>query len=130
MRTPRQGNMAADAAALQRESLASQTLFYIDKTSFISEWWEAEDEVTLITRPRRSGKTLTMSMVEKFFSVAYAGRSELFEGLSIWKKQTYRDLQGRYPVIALSFADVKETSFVQTRKKICRIICHVSTEKR
>ncbi len=107
------------------EKIRMQDIFYIDKTSFISEWWEAEDEVTLITRPRRSGKTLTMSMVEKFFSVAYAGRSELFEGLSIWKKQTYRDLQGRYPVIALSFADVKETSFAQTRKKICRIIENV-----
>lgn len=59
--------------------------FYIDKTSFIQEWWESGDDVTLITRPRRFGKTLNMSMVEQFFSLKYAGRSDLFENLSIWK---------------------------------------------
>ena len=96
--------------------------FYIDKTDFISQWWESADDVTLITRPRRFGKTLNMSMLEKFFSVKYAGRSDLFEGLSIWQKEKYRKLQGTYPVISLSFADVKETSFIQARKKICRII--------
>ena len=45
--------------------------FYIDKTDFIKKWWEAEDDVTLITRPRRFGKTLNMSMLERFFSVEY-----------------------------------------------------------
>jgi len=55
--------------------------FYIDKTKFLKEWWEGKDEVTLITRPRRFRKTLTMSMVEWFFSVQYAGRKEIFEGL-------------------------------------------------
>lgn len=52
--------------------------FYVDKTNFIKEWWENKDTVTLITRPRRFGKTLTMSMVEQFFSVKYAGRADLF----------------------------------------------------
>ena len=61
--------------------------FYVDKTSFIKEWWESGDAVTLITRPRRFGKTLTMSMVEQFFSVKYAGRSDLFEGLSLWEDE-------------------------------------------
>ena len=78
--------------------------FYIDKTSFIKEWWERGDSVTLITRPRRFGKTLNMSMVEEFFSVDYAGRGDLFEGLSIWEEEKYRELQGTYPVISLSFA--------------------------
>lgn len=96
--------------------------FYIDKTDLISQWWESADDVTLITRPRRFGKTLNLSMLEKFFSVKYSGRSDLFEGLSIWQKEKYRKLQGTYPVIFLSFADVKETSFIQARKKICRII--------
>lgn len=96
--------------------------FYIDKTDFISQWWESADDVTLITRPRRFGKTLNMSMLEKFFSVKYSGRSDLFEGLSIWQKEKYRKLQGTYPVIFLSFADIKETSFIQARKKMCRII--------
>ena len=81
--------------------------FYIDKTYFIKEWWESRDEVTLITRPRRFGKTLTMSMVERFFSLKYAGRGDLFEGLAIWREEEYRALQGTYPVISLSFANVK-----------------------
>ena len=96
--------------------------FYVDKTDFIREWWESNDLVTLITRPRRFGKTLNMSMLEKFFSVKYAGRGELFEGLSIWRQEEYRSLQGTYPVMLLSFAAVKETSFEQVRKSICRMI--------
>ena len=96
--------------------------FYIDKTDFIKEWWESRDSVTLITRPRRFGKTLTMSMVEKFFSIAYADRGDLFEGLSVWEHEALRNLQGTYPVISLSFASVKETSYLNTRKKICQII--------
>jgi len=96
--------------------------FYVDKTCFIREWWEQGDSVTLITRPRRFGKTLNMSMLEKFFSVEYAGRGDLFEGLEIWREEKYRKLQGTYPVIALSFADVKEVSFIQAKKTICRII--------
>ena len=61
--------------------------FYVDKTSFLKEWWESGDDVTLITRPRRFGKTLTMSMVEHFFSVKYAEEGKLFEGLSIWREE-------------------------------------------
>lgn len=91
--------------------------FYVDKTDFIREWWESNDDVTLITRPRRFGKTLNMSMVEQFFSVDYAGRGDLFEGLSIWKNEAYREIQGTYPVISLSFANIKETSYEMTRKK-------------
>ena len=104
------------------ETMRLNNNFYVDKTHFIKEWWEADDEVTLITRPRRFGKTLNMSMMEKFFSVDYAGRSELFEGLSIWKEEEYRNLQGTYPVIFASFADVKSGNFPQARKTICRII--------
>ena len=94
--------------------------FYIDKTSFIKEWGESNDSVTLITRPRRFGKTLNMSMVEEFFSVDYAGRGDLFEGLSIWEEEKYQSLQGTYPVISLSFANIKETNYQVTRKKICQ----------
>ncbi len=146
--------------------------FYIDKTRFIREWWENGDAVTLITRPRRFGKTLNMSMVEQFFSLEYAGRGELFEGLSIWEEKAqggemacdeeknggrnvsdrgifpggeespdgekspggekspdgdykYRKLQGTFPVISLSFAKVKESSFSQAKKQICQIIAEV-----
>lgn len=81
------------------EEVIEKNNFYVDKTDFIREWWEADDKVTLITRPRRFGKTLTMSMLEKFFSVDYQGRGALFQGLRIWENERYRELQGTYPVI-------------------------------
>ncbi|MCI9109808.1 MAG: AAA family ATPase [Lachnospiraceae bacterium] len=102
--------------------------FYIDKTNFIREWWESGDEVTLITRPRRFGKTLNMSMLEKFFSIQYANRGDLFEGLSIWKEKSpngeykYGKIQGTYPVLFISFAGIKENSFEGARENICRTI--------
>ena len=95
--------------------------FYIDKTKFIKEWWEAKDDVTLITRPRRFGKTLTMSMVEQFFSVEYA-ENIWFEQFSIWKEEEFRKLQGTYPVLFISFSDMKENSYSQVRNKICESI--------
>ncbi|EOS35731.1 hypothetical protein C808_04472 [Lachnospiraceae bacterium M18-1] len=104
------------------EKLITNDYFYIDKTNFIKEWWESGDEVTLITRPRRFGKTLNLDMTEHFFSIEYSGRSDLFQNLSIWKEEKYRELQGTYPVIFLSFADVKETTFPDARKSICQII--------
>lgn len=107
------------------EKLRVRNNFYVDKTMFIKEWWEAEDEVTLITRPRRFGKTLAMSMLEKFFSVEYAGRSDLFEGLDIWKEDKYRGLQGTYPVIFISFAPVKEGTFPGAQKKIFFLIAEL-----
>ena len=107
------------------EKIRINNYFYVDKTNFISQWWESADEVTLITRPRRFGKTLNMSMLEKFFSLEYAGRGELFEGLSIWQKEKYRQLQGSYPIMFLSFASVKETSYTDARRKICRIIARL-----
>ncbi len=104
------------------ETIRSNDYFYIDKTRFIKEWWEQGDSVTLITRPRRFGKTLTMSMVEKFFSINYADYGYLFEGLPLWEEEKYHALQGSYPVISLNFAKVKENSFLNSRKKICQII--------
>lgn len=104
------------------ERIRRNGIFYIDKTKMIKEWWESEDEVTLIARPRRFGKTLNMSMLEKFFSVRYAGRGELFEGLCVWQEEKYRKLQGTYPVIFLSFANVKESDYRGTRQSINRIL--------
>ena len=104
------------------ETIRGKGYFYIDKTKFIKEWWDSGDSVTLITRPRRFGKTLTMSMLEKFFSLNYADRGDLFEGMEIWEYSEYRELQGTYPVLFLSFADVKETNFQDARKMICYLI--------
>lgn len=102
--------------------IVGKNCFYIDKTHFIKEWWESEDEVTLIARPRRFGKTLTMSMLEYFFSVAHAGEKGIFEGLKIWKEDKYHELQGTYPVISLSFANVKEKDYKTTKRKICQLL--------
>lgn len=96
--------------------------FYVDKTAFLREWWESGDEVTMITRPRRFGKTLTMSMTEQFFSVGYADRGDLFEGLDIWKEEKYRRLQGTYPVISLSFANVKERDYRSAKQRIGQLL--------
>lgn len=102
--------------------------FYIDKTDFLKEWWENGDVVTLITRPRRFGKTLNMSMTEYFFSVKHAGRTDLFESLSIWKEEKYRQIQGTFPVISLSFANIKESSYSAARKKLCQMLTDLYTD--
>ena len=104
------------------EKIIEGNYFYVDKTSFIKEWWESGDDVTLITRPRRFGKTLNMSMLEQFFSLEYEDRGDLFAGLSIWEEEKYRELQGTYPVISLSFANVKETNYESVEKRICEIL--------
>lgn len=103
-------------------TLIEKNYFYIDKTSFIKEWWNKGDAVTLITRPRRFGKTLTMSMIEQFFSVSYADRKDLFENQKIWQDESFHKIQGTYPVISLSFANVKEKNYQNCHTKICDII--------
>ena len=103
-------------------SIIENHYFYIDKTGFIKEWWESGDSVTLITRPRRFGKTLTMSMTEQFFSVEYENRGDLFEGLSVWQEEKYRKLQGTYPVISLSFANVKERDYKTASYRIRQLL--------
>ena len=110
------------------EKIVDRECFYVDKTAFIKEWWESNDEVTLIARPRRFGKTLNMSMLNYFFSNRYADKGHLFEGLSIWEDEKYRALQGTYPVINLSFANVKERDYQTTRKKICQLITKLYAE--
>ena len=104
------------------ETIIEKECFYVDKTMFIKEWWESNDNTTLITRPRRFGKTLNMSMLEAFFSMKYANRGDLFEGLVIWEEEKYRQLQGTYPVISLTFARMKERDYLNSRAKIIEFI--------
>ncbi len=110
--------------------LREQDCFFVDKTNFIKEWWENRDVVTLITRPRRFGKTLNMSMLDCFFSNKYANRADLFEGLSIWQNETYRKLQGTYPVIFLSFAAVKAGNLEDAKTQIKQEIARLYEENR
>lgn len=109
------------------EIIRQNKYFFVDKTSFIREWWENGDAVTLITRPRRFGKSLNLSMLECFFSNKYSGRCDLFDGLAIWEDQSYRTLQGSYPVIFLSFADIKGNTFKSAREAIKQIIIDLYT---
>ena len=111
-------------------TLREQDCFFIDKTNFIKEWWERKDSVTLITRPRRFGKTLNMSMMECFFSNKYADRADLFEGLSVWEEENYRKLQGTYPVIFLSFAAVKADNLAEAKIQIKQEIADLYEENR
>ncbi len=119
-----EGIMARRAAIgiTEFDKLIENNYFYVDKTGFIKEWWESGDEVTLFTRPRRFGKTLFMNMVEQFLSIKYADRGNLFHGLSIWQEETYRKLQGTYPVISLSFAGIKKSSYQSTYNAIQKLI--------
>ncbi len=112
------------------EKIVTNNIFYIDKTNFIKEWWESEDAVTLITRPRRFGKTLNLNMLEYFFSIEHQGRSDLFEQFSIWKEEKYRALQGTYPVISLSFASIKETTYEGTKARIYQILIDLYEKNR
>lgn len=112
------------------DKLIEEKKFYVDKTEFIKEWWEYGSEVTLITRPRRFGKTLNMSMTECFFSNKYAGRGDLFENLSIWKEEKYRKLQGTFPVIFLSFANVKAAEYKEMCYRITKVISDLYEQNR
>ena len=111
-------------------SLREKNYFFIDKSYFIKEWWEKGDDITLITRPRRFGKTLNMSMMECFFSNKYANRADLFEGLSVWEEEKYRKLQGTYPVIFLSFAAVKANNLAEAKIQIKQEIADLYEENR
>ena len=107
------------------DRIREQKAFYIDKTDFIREWWDSGTDVMLITRPRRFGKTLNMSMLECFFSCRYQDRGDLFEGLSIWSEEKYRQLQGSFPVIFLSFANIKATKYEDMEYKISKVIAEL-----
>ena len=120
-------DLVKKTVAIGKQSFAAlreNDYFYIDKTDFIRQWWESGDDVTLIARPRRFGKTLNMDMLNCFFSNEYEGRADLFEGLSVWEDEEfgekYRALQGTFPVIFLSFADVKVLLSKMQRKRYIR----------
>ena len=104
------------------ESLRVNNRFYVDKTGLIREWWNGGDAVTLITRPRRFGKTLNMSMLNCFFSTKYANRADLFEGLRVWEDPAMRKEQGQWPVIFLSFAGIKGTTYADTMIQMKKVL--------
>ena len=124
------GKAAVNIGEQRFDRLIEGNKFYIDKTGFIREWWENGSTVTLITRPRRFGKTLNMSMVECFFSNRYADRGGLFEGLSVWDDEKFRKLQGTYPVIFLSFANIRAGNYEKMEYKISELIAGLYEKNR
>ncbi len=95
--------------------------FYVDKTMFIKKWWPVDD-VTLITRPRRFGKTLALSMVERFFSVQYQNQPDIFRKLAIYKDNDMMKLQGTYPVISLSMIDITMPTYEEMINSISSMV--------
>ena len=94
------------------EKVRSSNCYYIDKTDFIRELLSETFSVNLITRPRRFGKTLCMSMVEEFFSIRYAGRADLFEGLRISaEEQICERWMNQWPVLFLTLKDIDGECF-------------------
>ena len=103
------------------ETMIKDNLFYVDKTHLIKEWVDNHDKVTLIARPRRFGRTLNMSMLEYCFCNQYGKQEAICSKLNIWKEEGYRELAGKYPVISLSFANVKDDNYEDAVSSICEI---------
>lgn len=112
------------------EEIREKDLIYVDKTDFIREWWEEDEQITLITRPRRFGKTLMLSTVRSFFSPVFKNRSKLFRGLNILKKSELREMQGTIPVLFLSLAMVKGNSMDDVIQGLRMAVSNSYTEYR
>lgn len=98
---------------------AQSEYYYVDKTLLIKEFLDQKPLVSLFTRPRRFGKTLNMDMLRVFFEISEEDTSKYFRDKAIWKcGEEYRSHQGKYPVIFLTFKDVKFDTWEATMDKI------------
>lgn len=98
---------------------AQADYYYVDKTLLIKEFLDQKPLVSLFTRPRRFGKTLNMDMLRVFFEISEEDTSKYFENKAIWRcGEEYRRQQGQYPVVFLTFKDVKFDSWKATLDKI------------
>lgn len=103
--------------------MAVEEYYYVDKTLLIRDFLENRPMVSLFTRPRRFGKTLNMDMLRVFFEKTEEDTSVYFEDKLIWKcGEQYTSYQGKYPVIFLSFKDVKCSSWEETFHQIKELI--------
>ena len=96
----------------------SGKMFYVDKTQFILQWMHTSDKVILITRPRRFGKSMALSMVETFFDPRYAEHPEYFKGLKVWKDPVCREAFGGTPTLLVSFGNCKGQNFKQAMEAL------------
>lgn len=103
--------------------LASSEYYYVDKTMMIKDFLDERPMVSLFTRPRRFGKTLNMDMIRTFFEKTDEDTSIHFRDKKIWAcGKKYRDYQGKYPVIFITFKDVKRDSWEETYDQISKIL--------
>lgn len=103
--------------------LATTGYYYVDKTLMIRDFLDKKPMVSLFTRPRRFGKTLNMDMLRVFFEKTNEDTSVYFKDKQIWQcGDYYTKHQGRYPVIFLTFKDVKSMTWEETFQKIRRLI--------
>lgn len=102
---------------------AQSEYYYVDKTMLIKEFLDQKPLVSLFTRPRRFGKTLNMDMLRVFFEISDDNTGKYFENKAIWKcGEEYRKYQGQYPIIFLTFKDVKFDSWSTTLVKIASLL--------
>ncbi len=104
------------------EKLIEGNYYFVDKSLFIKELLASRAEVTLIPRPRRFGKTLNLSMTQCFFEVTGKSRRHLFTGLAIEREADCMEHQGKYPVISISFKDIKSLTWEDCQKKLWEYI--------
>jgi len=101
----------------------SSECYYVDKTLLIKDIIDDHNKVTLFTRPRRFGKTLTMDMVKTYFEKTDEDTSVYFSNRAIWKcSDSYKSYQGAYPVIFLSFKDIKYNSWENANIALQKLI--------
>ena len=104
------------------KEIISEKYLYIDKTLLIKEFWDDKAKVTLVTRPRRFGKTIVLSMLRYFFEKTETSHAYLFENSNIWKHEEFRNILGTFPVISITFKDVKYNTWEKSYAKLKSII--------
>ena len=103
--------------------LASSEYYYVDKTLLIKDFIDERPKVSLFTRPRRFGKTLNMDMLRTFFEKSNEDTSVYFRDKKIWAcGRKYQDYQGKYPVVFITFKDIKKETWEETYSKIVQTI--------
>ena len=119
---PAKRNIKLPIGISEFDTIINDNYFYIDKTMLIQEVWEHSAQVLMIPRPRRFGKTLNLKMLHSFFERTDKIERKLFSDLKISKWEKYTDLSGKFPVIFLTFKDVKDESWEEVSERIKRII--------
>ncbi|SHH98213.1 AAA family ATPase [Clostridium grantii] len=110
------------------KKLKDEDYLFIDKSLLIKEFWESDGETVLVPRPRRFGKTLNMSMIKYFFENSSEDNGYLFKGLNIENHKNIMELQGKYPVIYLSFKDEKHSTFEYLKEGLSSVFSKLFIE--